>query len=368
MNVLIALPDNSLGGAEQYLKMVAEYYAKKGAQVYLFFLKDSFINSWKDLNSYDNINTTIYTSKTNIKSIIDFGFDLRKLKKYEFDFIYTSHVKITGVLGLFIKWGLLRKKKFIARESTLIFKRYSGIKLLIYKNYYNLGYSKVDSLICQTQIMRDELLKFYPSFSKKVVVLNNPIDFSIISNLEKERISIGYDYIVAAGRLIKEKGFDILIRAFSELKKDNEYANLKLLILGEGNQRIFLKELIASLNLSREVILQGLVLNVYPYFKNAKACVVSSRVEGFPNVLLQMMSQNNKVVSTNCAGGINDIPNIVVCNVNDENDLFKALSFVLKNDSNKNRAIFDEFLKKRSIEKFVESIENNTLVKDSYGR
>lgn len=367
MKILIALPDNSLGGAEQYLKMVAEFYARRGDDVFVFFLKDSFKNSWKDLNKYENINAVAYKGNSNVKNIYKFYRDLITFKTDEFDYIYTSHVKITGVLGIFLKWGVLRKKKFIARESTSIFKRYSGIKLLIYKSYYHLGYSKVDQLICQTQIMKDELLQFYPSFSKKVVVIDNPIDFNIISKFEKESIPLEYDYIVSAGRLIKEKGFDILINAFAKLKKNKEHNNLKLLILGEGNQRDFLEELVTSLNLDGDVIMKGLVLNVYPYFKKAKACVVSSRVEGFPNVLLQMISQNNKVVSTKCAGGITNIPNITICNITDD-DLYKAISNVLRCDSTKNRVIFDEFLKNRTIDNFINKIDNYILVKNSNGR
>src|SRR5690606_20880375 len=114
------------------------------------------------------------------------------------------------------------------------------------------------------------------------------------------------NFIVTAGRLIHEKGYDILINAFAELKE--KYPDLKLIILGYGDLKQELIYLATSLNIEQDVIFWGFVENVYPFFKKAKACVISSRVEGFPNVLLQMMSQNSNVVSTTCAGGIDTIP------------------------------------------------------------
>ena len=91
--------------------------------------------------------------------------------------------------------------------------------------------------------------------------------------------------IVAAGRLKEIKGFEELIEAFAYAQLDGT----RLLILGEGPLRPMLESKVQELNAADVVSLPGSVRNPMPYFKLAKGCILSSRIEGFPNVLLEMM-------------------------------------------------------------------------------
>jgi glycosyltransferase involved in cell wall biosynthesis len=131
-----------------------------------------------------------------------------------------------------------------------------------------------------------------------------------------------------------------------------------LVILGDGAQKLRLTNQVNQLGLEGEVYLHGFVDNVYPYFKYAKLCVVSSRVEGFPNVLLQMMSQNNKVVSTKCAGGIEDIKGVFIAETDNVGSLETAIKLCLEADTSVNDYIFQQYLKDRSIDNFSLKIEN----------
>jgi hypothetical protein len=83
--------------------------------------------------------------------------------------------------------------------------------------------------------------------------------------------------------------------------------------------------------------------------------VVSSRIEGFPNVLLQMMSQNNNVVSTTCAGDIDKIRDVVICKPNNVLELKFAIETSLARNNN-NRTSFDNYLKSRSINEFMKTV------------
>jgi len=365
MKILLVLPDNSLGGAEQYLKMIVEHYSKTNAQIKLVFLNDKFQNSWVQLKDYNNLEYQLYNSNKGAINALKFVKDVVFSSENEFDYIFTSHVKITGLLGLLVKLGLLKKKYFIARESTSVFKRFSGSKLKTYKFLYKYGYSKVNLLICQTDHMKDQLIEACPKLKNVTKVIPNPIDLEKIFVMEQEKIEelekglLG-NYIVSAGRLIPEKGFDILIESFA-LLIENINEDLNLVILGEGVEREKLELKIKKLGLEGRVFLKGLVLNVFPYFKNAKGCVVSSRIEGFPNVLLQMMSQNTNIVSTDCAGGIVEIPQIKVCKIEDVDNLRDGIYEILNKDCSMNRPVFDNFLKKRSIENFVSKIKANLV-------
>src|SRR5690606_33656528 len=268
-------------------------------------------------------------------------------RKKIYDYIFTSHVFVTGIVGLLIQIGVIRKKYFIGRESTLIFRRFSGLKLQFYKGMYFCGYSSLDLLICQTELMQTELLLALPQLERKIkiTVIPNPVDVRKALKLSEEDIEkVGelQNFIVSAGRLIPEKGFDVLIKAFRKLKET--VPELRLVILGEGPSRADLTSLIDKMSLQEDVILKGFVNNVFPYFAKATICVVSSRIEGFPNVLLQMMSLSERVVSTLCAGGIVDIKGVFHAAPDDEQSLLKAMTAALEEQTDDKRARFDRLL------------------------
>ncbi len=354
MRILILLLNDKLGGAEQYLKMVGQFHKNNDVQV--LFLKNTLSGQWDDTTN--NITKVFLNSRFQLISIFKLvGYFLKH--NNNFDYSFTSHVSINAILGILVKLRLVKTKYFIARESTSIFARFSGTKLFIYKLAYYLGYGKIDLLICQSNYMKEQLFDGLPKKLRKlnIKVIPNPVDLNLIREKEtaKPDILLTNNYIVSAGRLIREKGYDVLIEAFSVVS--NEHPKMKLLILGEGSERRNLESLIEKLNLNDKVILQGFVSNVYPIFKNANLCIVSSRIEGFPNVLLQMMSQNGSIVSTLCAGGIEDLPKITKIPTNDVKAMSNAISKHLNiGDFGINKSIFEEYLDKRSIAHFMKKV------------
>ncbi len=107
--------------------------------------------------------------------------------------------------------------------------------------------------------------------------------------------------IVAVGRLDKIKGFDLLIRAASELKFDFE-----LKIYGQGGERQNLQNLIDSLNLRDHVRLCGFCDDVAAALSESHLHVISSRKEGFPVILIEGIFYSPVLISTR-AGGISEI-------------------------------------------------------------
>ena len=351
--ILIVLPTDNLGGAEKVLKMIARHYINN-ANVSVFFLQKRSTSLWDNVLINKNITLDYGKSKSSTLGLINLLYFILKCRKYHH--IFSSQTIINGFIGLLIKLRIIQTKFFIARESTTIFNRFSGIKLLKYRMIYYLGYSSIDLLICQTELMKDQFMKNLPFISKKINIKTIPNPINLEKTLQPNTDFIfNEDFIVAAGRLIEEKGFDILLDAFNLLK--NDYSNLKLVILGEGPLRIHLETKIRILNLADKVLLPGRVSNVLTYFNLARACVVSSRIEGFPNVLLEMMSQNTNVVSTKCAGGIDELEGVFVVEVNDVSELVEHLKVILDSDTSQNRVLFDKELKSRNIENFINKIE-----------
>jgi glycosyltransferase involved in cell wall biosynthesis len=341
-----------MGGAEQVLKMIAEYYLERNYQIDVFFLTKSVGNLWSDLK--DRINLFYTRANTESKGFVLLFNNLRKIN-YSYEYAYTSHIYLNSFIGLLKKFRLIKINYLVGRDSHSYFLVESGIKRLIYNTIINLGYTNLDLLICQTNEMKLQFIANKKKLAKriKIEVIPNPVSLNFSRHYLQEEICLALpqnDFVVSAGRLIKLKGYDVLIKAFSMLQVNN----LELVILGEGEERNNLEQLVIQLNLNNRVLLPGFVEDVYPYFEQAAMCVVSSIKEGFPNVLLQMMSQNDKVVSTLCAGGIERIKGLFTCQSNDENALYVQMEKCLCADTKENRLFFDNELTGRSIERFVE--------------
>jgi len=338
MRILIISINDQKGGAEGVLQKIVNYYNTKNKEVFICFLKVKNYDFWRKLLDQEKI-----------KKIT-----LKELMKFKFDIVFSSHILTNFLIDILRFFRLVKTKVHIARESTNVFLRYKNGKLLIYKFMYFFGYNISDKVVFQTRDQLKYITNKVPKIKKKSIVIHNPFIFPNES-LINEYIPSEEKYIVSIGRLIHEKGFDLLISAFLELGlKEKGY---KLIILGEGHEKKNLLELINQSNLKEAVLLKGYVHNVYPYFKNANCCVVSSRVEGFPNVLLEMMSVNTNVVSTLCAGDIENINGIEKCVTNNLEALKKSINLVLSSPNKvENEEIFKKFLQERSIENFMNKI------------
>ena len=353
---LISRDDKNVGGSEEVLRLVANHYLANGDDVHVFFLKEKLGGYWE---SVKRPNLHLYYSsgggKMGIFSVIR---NFRSVKNIRFDYSYSCIVLENALVGLFQRLGIVNIEHIVVRESTLVFQRFKGMRRAWRKLLYKVGYKPAALVVCQTSQMKKELLENLPRIDKGrlVEVVPNPISIDTIREKEKENIDLGKygDYIVAAGRLIDEKGFDILLQSFSSL----EVQDVNLLILGEGYARESLSDLAKQLGIENRVCLCGHVNNVFPYFRQARLCVVSSRVEGFPNVLLQMMSQNVNVVSTLCFGDMDIIDGVFTCVPGDSSALLSAMRECLAIDNRDKRALFDTQLANISVKNFVKTVES----------
>ncbi len=144
----------------------------------------------------------------------------------------------------------------------------------------------------------------------KIKIIQNGIDFQSLTELAQTSVA-DFDfnsdqkYLVAVGRLVYEKNYLYLIETFSKVVQ--QLPEAVLLILGEGEQRALLQKRIEELQLTQSVFLLGFKSNPYAYISKAHVYVMSSKVEGFPNALVEGMFINGHVVSTDCETGPNEI-------------------------------------------------------------
>jgi glycosyltransferase involved in cell wall biosynthesis len=271
--------------------------------------------------------------------------------------MFSTHPYVNVYLGLLKRIGFL-KSKLVFRECTSVFLRYAGFKKWLYKVGYRYGYVSADLIICQTHHMRQSLIDHAAYLKQeKITVIENPLDIDQIlakanAFLLEPELSTGY--ICTAGRHISEKGFNYLLEAFKLVHE--RFPNIKLLIIGDGPKKKELICLIEQLRLRDSVILKNWQPNVIPYFKHAKVCVVSSVKEGFPNVLLEMMTVNRQVVSTLCAGGIENIPGLITVPVSSPVLMAEKIISVLEKDSYPLPNVFFDFLSTRTSAAYTRQI------------
>lgn len=138
--------------------------------------------------------------------------------------------------------------------------------------------------------------------SRKLVVIHNPvisrdIQDDVRHDREVSRIVIG------VGRLHRQKGFDRLIRSFAAVPIDG----LRLVILGEGAERETLLSLAHRLGIAASVSFPGAVADIGLWYRRASCLVLSSRYEGWPNVLMEALSAGCPTVSFDCRYGPREI-------------------------------------------------------------
>ncbi len=152
----------------------------------------------------------------------------------------------------------------------------------------------------------DELKAMLKLPKLKILVQPNPVLDAHFDKLLAQEPEIplppaGIPLITATGRLDEAKGFDDLLRAMAQLPELNPRP--QLIIMGEGAERGALENLIKELKLETRVTLAGNVANPYAVMKHASLAVMSSRREGFGNVLIEAMACGAPVVSTDCPVG-----------------------------------------------------------------
>lgn len=171
-------------------------------------------------------------------------------------------------------------------------------------------YPWADRVVVISDGVGSDLRQFLGLRASKIKTIYNPVIGAELAGHSAECVdhpwlqSGGPEVILAVGRLTRQKDYPTLLHAFAAVKKIRPS---RLMILGEGPQRQELLELSKSLGISNEVAFLGFVANPWRYMRAADLLVLSSRWEGFGNVLPEAMACGTPVVSTDCPSGPREI-------------------------------------------------------------
>ncbi len=176
--------------------------------------------------------------------------------------------------------------------------KYRWLKLYLIKK----AYCGADAVIVVSQGEKEDLSRNFGIPEKKIRVVYNPLDRIKIAELSTEDPGIHFDVpvVVSMGRLVYQKGFDILLRAFRKVRDGRK---AKLLVLGDGEKKEELISLAQSLDLQDDVVFLGMQVNPFQFILGAEVFCLASRYEGLGNVILEAMALGLPVVVTDCPSG-----------------------------------------------------------------
>jgi GalNAc-alpha-(1->4)-GalNAc-alpha-(1->3)-diNAcBac-PP-undecaprenol alpha-1,4-N-acetyl-D-galactosaminyltransferase len=322
MKILILTPNLKRGGAERVLSELSIQWAKNHDVILSLFDK-------KDIAySYGGIMKSIgYPAKSpilykmyNFLMRIKVFYKLTTEEKPDIIISFTESANFIAIITSFLS-GNLKKTIVSVRVAPERFKFI--IKIFIFL-FYRFSYRIVSpSEGIQTT------LKNYGLPKKKLKFIPNPVAIrkslkiksKLFSNLNEK------EFILGAGRLEHQKGFDILIKSFSKI----EDKKIKLVILGEGSQKEKLIKLakIESIEPNR-IIFPGSVENISSWFKKAKFFTLSSRYEGWPNVLMESLANGCPAIAFDCKHGPREIiknnENGILVGAEDKDKLIEAIN------------------------------------------
>lgn len=332
------------GGAENVCIKLANKFAEDGKRVSLIVLMGGEGAMFSRLKS----EITVYDLKleSGPSSVTKLAAFLQKFQP-EIMLSFNFEVSVKLILARFISGA---KTKIVSRSIIHYSSRIVSQSKLS-RRYFNsliirLFFGHIDKCVCQCEEMKQDLLVHFPSLKDKTIVIGNPVKLNPIGSRDER----GH-YLLCVGRLEEQKNFKDAIIAFSIIKK--QLPELRLVVLGEGSQRKYLEDLAFGLGVADSVDFLSFVNNVDEFYRKARCTLLTSKFEGFPNVLLESLSNGTPCVSYNCPSGPKEIiengVNGFLVKVGDTASLASSTINVIK--TNFNRKVVAETVQEYSIER-----------------
>ncbi len=286
MKIAFIISSLSSGGAERVLSLLANSFSRNNEVYILTFSNDeSFYQLHQNIKHIKlNLLKESKTFSDSFKNSLSRFFAIKKeLRNLNVDIIvsFMTHTNILSTIA-----SKLNHQKIIISERIAYDFHQSKLLNILRKIVYRYA----DLLIVQTHADKDNY-----KFIKNVEVIYNPLKLSNLKT-KKERI------VLAVGRLEKQKGFNKLIEAFSQI----DSRGWSLCIAGDGLEKKNLQKQIETLELNN-VQLIGKRKDIFEWYARSSIFVLSSEKEGFPNVLLEAMGSGCACLSFNCPFGPSEI-------------------------------------------------------------
>jgi N-acetylgalactosamine-N,N'-diacetylbacillosaminyl-diphospho-undecaprenol 4-alpha-N-acetylgalactosaminyltransferase len=301
---------NSLtsGGAERVLSVVIEELINQEIDVELFCIEQDVVYPLPKEVKVTYL-STLHKDDSGIKKLLYLPYLALKLKKYikerEITLIQ-SHIYRANFINLLAKAFGAKHKVEVVEVTSISNLKDGGFATKMNFFLIQLLYRYADLIIFKAQKMREEFLKSI-NYSGETLVINNPYNIEKIRLLSEQNVDDfefqeSKKYMITVGRLAVEKRQVKLIEGLIGLDD-----NIELIIIGEGDEKASLQQVIDEYGLSSRVHLLGKKENPFRYVAKSDLFLLSSSGEGFPNVLVEAMICGVPVISTDCISGPREI-------------------------------------------------------------
>lgn len=301
MKISIISPSLNGGGAEKVAVNLANYYASLGHDVDLVLFKR--IGKYIEL-----VNSDVKLIDLNVNRSRYVLIKLRKYLKANTNSLILSVIRDANILLGLSTIGL-RIKSISYREANTFdaINNMQTFKQIVYKSLMRYGYSKAHHIIANSHDTRQDLVKAKIIANDKATVIVNPVlPLNYKELLEKECShkwlnDNNLKVVLSVGRLHEQKNYGFLIECFSEVVQS--HSDARLVIVGEGEQKEKLQKQIDALMMNDYIEIETFQSNIFPYYREASVFALTSKWEGFGNVIVEALSAGTPVISTNCPGG-----------------------------------------------------------------
>jgi len=364
--IAVFLPSLDGGGAERVTLTLGQGLVQRGYQVDLVLAsaKGVFLSDFPE-----GLRLVDLKASRVLKALIPLG---KYLVREKVD-VLLSALSHSNIIALLAKTVFGLPIRIVVAEHIAVIPSLRGARTLrerMVPSLIRLLYRKADAVVAVSEGVAQELIENFGLDADKVKVIYNPISVEEILRKSQEFLDHPWfkpgepPVVLGVGRLVEQKDFYLLIKAFARLRRKHK---ARLVILGEGAERAKLQELVHELGVETDVSLIGFVNNPYPFMRLAKVVALSSRWEALPTVLIEAMVLGKEIVATDCPYGPREILEDgrwgYLVPVGNEEELAKALAKALYNfrseeEVNRMRASVEE---RFSLEKIVANYEEVLL-------
>ncbi len=282
------------GGAQRAFVNLANAISAQGIETHLVILDEGLLITC--------VSDRVKCHRLNKKRVLySFNEFHKKVSSIKPDYIVTGLLQNNIFICLYKIFFSFPGKIVVSEHSIPSLTDVSSESKLIKLSaqYRSLFYNKADLIIAVSNSSKIDLVQNYKIKNEKITVINNPV---INDNFfySKKATKVNSEFLfVSVGRLHSVKNHSLLLDALSLIK---DKINFKLVILGEGPERTNIERKIIELNLVSHVELRGFVIEPFIVIKESDILIVSSKIEGFGNVVVEALACGVPVVSTKCFG------------------------------------------------------------------